>query len=63
MMSAKNIQSVGFSRTLAYSLLNRDDVPVITIGGRKFVQRDRFFEWLDRQAGVVDCDVSGKQEA
>lgn len=52
-MSAKDIQVLGFSRSLAYGLLNRADVPVIVIGGRKFVQRDRFFEWLDKQAGAA----------
>lgn len=52
-MSAKDLQALGFSRSLSYGLLNRSDVPVIVIGGRKFVQRDRFFEWLDKQAGAA----------
>ena len=47
MLSANEIQAMGFTRTMAYSILNRDDVPVVKIGNRKFIQRDKFFEWLD----------------
>ena len=32
---------------MAYSILNREDVPVVKIGSRKFIQRDKFFDWLD----------------
>ena len=32
---------------MAYSILDREDVPVVKIGSRKFIQRDKFFEWLD----------------
>ena len=34
---------------MAYALLNRDDLPVMTIGRRKFVRKDTFFEWLAAQ--------------
>ena len=54
-MSIHELQSVGISRTMAYQLFNRADFPVLKIGGRKFVARDKFFEWLDKQS-----DVSGK---
>ena len=47
MLSANEIQAMGFTRTMAYSILNRKDVPVVKIGNRKFIQRDKFFEWLD----------------
>lgn len=47
LLSAKDIQSIGLSRSMAYQLLNRSDVPIVAIGGRKFLNRDRFFEWLD----------------
>ncbi len=47
MLSANEIQTMGFTRTMAYNILNRDDVPVVKIGNRKFIQRDKFFEWLD----------------
>ncbi len=49
MMSANEIQTMGFTRTMAYAILNREDVPVVKIGNRKFVQRDHFFEWLSAQ--------------
>ena len=47
MLSANEIQTMGFTRNMAYSILDRDDVPVVKIGSRKFIQRDKFFEWLD----------------
>ncbi len=49
MLSANEIQTMGFTRTMAYSILNRKDVPVVKIGNRKFIQRDKFFEWLDKR--------------
>ncbi len=49
LLSAKDIQSIGLSRSMAYQLLNRSDVPVVAIGGRKFINRDKFFEWIDNQ--------------
>ena len=47
MLSANDIQTMGFTRTMAYNILNRKDVPVVKIGSRKFIQRDKFFDWLD----------------
>lgn len=47
MLSANDIQTMGFTRTMAYSILKREDVPVVKIGSRKFIQRDKFFDWLD----------------
>lgn len=44
---ANAIQTLGFTRTMAYNILNREDVPVVKIGSRKFIQRDKFFDWLD----------------
>ena len=49
LMSAKDLQKVGVTKTMAYQLLNREDIPVVCIGGRKFVNRDKFFQWLDSQ--------------
>lgn len=48
LMSAKDLQKIGMSRTMAYRMLKRQDVPAISIGGRRFMNRDCFFEWLDR---------------
>ena len=49
LMDAKNLQALGFSRSVAYQLLNRADIPVIKVGGRKFVNRNEFFAWLNAQ--------------
>ncbi len=45
-----DLRAVGFSRQMAYQLLNREDVPTIQIGKRKFVHRELFQEWLRSQA-------------
>jgi hypothetical protein len=47
MLSANDIQAMGFTRTMVYKILSSDEVPVVNIGSRKFVQRDKFFAWLD----------------
>ncbi len=44
---ANDIQTMGFTRTMVYKILSSDEVPVVNIGSRKFVQRDKFFAWLD----------------
>ncbi|MBR1606980.1 MAG: DNA-binding protein [Clostridia bacterium] len=46
----RDLEKAGFSRTMSYQLLARKDVPTITIGGRKFVHRELFMEWLKGQA-------------
>ena len=48
-LSAKNLQDMGFSRSMSYALFNREDIPVIHIGKRKFIRRERFMEWLAEQ--------------
>lgn len=47
MLSANDLQAMGFTRTMVYKILSSDEVPVVKIGSRKFIQRDKFFEWLD----------------
>jgi len=54
MLSANDLQSMGFTRTMSYSILNSDDVPVVKIGNRKFIQRDKFFMWLDSKENNSD---------
>ena len=49
-LSATDIQKMGFCRSMAYQLLNREDLPVVVIGGRKFMHRDLFLKWLEEQA-------------
>ena len=58
MLSANDIQTMGFTRTMAYNILDRDDVPVVKIGSRKFIQRDKFFDWLDsrEKSKIINSD-------
>ena len=49
-LDAKDIQAMGFSRPMAYQLLNREDMPVVKIGRRKYLHRDLFERWLEEQA-------------
>jgi hypothetical protein len=58
MLSANDIQSMGFARTMVYKILSSEDVPVVKIGNRKFVQRDKFFAWLDSKER--EDDENGK---
>lgn len=48
LLSAKDLQKMGISRSMSYQILNRSDVPVIKIGDRKMIKRDEFLAWLDR---------------
>ena len=48
-LSAKDLQDMGSSRSMSYALFNRADVPVIHIGKRKFIIREKFLEWLAEQ--------------
>lgn len=41
---------MGFSRANAYKFLNREDLPVVRIGGRKYLHADLFKKWLASQA-------------
>ena len=49
MLTAKDLQNFGFSRSMAYAFLNREDVPVIRIGKRKFIRKEKFLAWLEDQ--------------
>lgn len=44
MMTAEDLQNFGFTRSMAYAFLNREDVPVIRIGKRKFIRRETSYE-------------------
>ena len=48
-LSAKDLQDMGFSRSMSYALFNREDIPVIHIGKRKFIRCEKYFEWLAEQ--------------
>ena len=49
MMSAKDLQSMGFSRSMAYRLLQGDLMPVVCIGNRKFIRHETLLKWLAEQ--------------
>ena len=49
MLTAEDLQNFGFTRSMAYAFLNRGDVPVIRIGKRKFIRKEKFYEWLEEQ--------------
>ena len=49
MLTAEDLQNFGFTRSMAYAFLNREDVPVICIGKRKFIRKEKFYEWLEEQ--------------
>ncbi|MDP4120147.1 MAG: DNA-binding protein [Bacillota bacterium] len=59
-MSAKDLQALGFSRTCAYQFFNRSDFPTVQIGSRKYVRREKFFSWLDSQQ-VEATTENGRQ--
>ncbi len=49
MLTADDLQNFGLTRAMAYAFLNRKDVPVIRIGKRKFIRKEKFYEWLEKQ--------------
>ena len=50
LLSARDLVGMGIARSLAYQLLNRSDMPMVQIGGRKFMHRELFLDWLRNQA-------------
>lgn len=51
MLCASDLVDMGFSRAIAYQLLNRADFPTVRIGRRLFVRYDRLIEWLEAHEG------------
>ena len=49
MMSAKDLQTMGFGRGTAYRLLRGDIIPVVTIGKRRFIRQTTLLDWLDEK--------------
>lgn len=43
LLSAKDAEKIGLTRSAFYRLLHREDIPAVIIGGRKYLYRDRFF--------------------
>ncbi len=45
----KIVRVLGLSRSSVYEMLRADTFPVIIIGGRKLVRKEKLFAWLDKQ--------------
>ena len=57
MLNAEDVQAVmNISRAGAYQLMHRADFPVIMIGKRMVVPRDKFLEWVEKNTG---CGAHG----
>ena len=41
-------EKLGISKTTYYRLTHMADLPTVLIGDRRYLHRDRFFEWLDQ---------------
>lgn len=53
MMTAKDIEEIlGVSNVKAHEIMLQKDFPLIRIGRHKKVQRERFFQWLDKQEKI-----------
>ena len=52
LISAKDSAKLGISKTTYYRLTHMSDLPVVIIGSRRFLHRDRFFAWLDQVAEI-----------
>ncbi len=49
MLNAHDIMSVlGISRAFAYNIMHDKSLPVIVIGKRRVVNKDKFFTWLQK---------------
>ena len=57
MLTANDLQAMRFRRAMVYKILNSADVPVVKIGSRKFIQRDKFFKWLDSKEEQTDAET------
>ena len=62
-LSAKELQAMGFSRSMAYRLLQGDLVPVVTIGKRKFIRHTTLMEWLAKQEKTSASYISDTEDA
>ena len=57
MLSAKDLQDMGFKRSMAYRLLQGDLLPVVIIGKRRFIRHKTLLEWLAAQEHIIDGNV------
>ncbi len=50
-LSAKNVaNALGISESKTYELFRSKDFPVIVLGRRKLVAKDKLIEWLNKQS-------------
>lgn len=49
LMSAKHLQAMGIARTMVYNMMNTEGFPVLKIGNRKLVPKDKFMKWIEEQ--------------
>lgn len=42
------VQNFGLSDSLYYKLLNTNAVPVVTLGDRRFIHRDKFLQLIEQ---------------
>ena len=47
LLSARDAEKLGISKTMYYRLTHMASVPTVLLGDRRYIHRDRFFEWLD----------------
>ena len=49
MLNANDIMNIlGISRAFAYNIMHDKSLPVIVIGKRRVVNKDKFFVWLEK---------------
>lgn len=63
MMSAKDLQAMGFSRSMAYRLLQGDLIPVVTIGKRRFIRHTTLMEWLAQREKISASYIFDTEDA
>lgn len=47
LLSVNNLQAMGLGRSMVYKLFKMPGLPVVHIGGRVFMLRDKFYAWLE----------------
>ena len=46
------VKVLGLSRSNVYEMMRIESFPVLIIGGRKMVRKEKLFAWLENQNGV-----------
>lgn len=57
LLSSSDVSELGISKYAFYTIVNSGDVPSVAIGGRKYLNCDRFFEWLDSQSSQSNNSI------